>query len=72
MAPKVVFKAIAFPEALRWHKGNLWFSDVLAGVVYRGDVTTGQLHKEVEIAPLVSGIGWLNSGELLTSAHSLP
>ena len=65
MAPKVVFKAIAFPEALRWHKGNLWFSDVLAGVVYRGDVTTGQLHKEVEIAPLVSGIGWLNSGELL-------
>jgi sugar lactone lactonase YvrE len=65
MAPKVVFKGIAFPEALRWHKGELWFSDVLSGVAYRGDVTTGELHKEVEIAPFVSGIGWLTSGELL-------
>jgi sugar lactone lactonase YvrE len=50
---------------LRWHKGELWFSDVLSGVAYRGDVTTGELHKEVEIAPFVSGIGWLTSGELL-------
>lgn len=65
MTSKVVFKEIAFPEALRWHNGDLWFSDVLAGIVYRGDVTTGQLQKELEIAPLVSGIGWLTSGELL-------
>ena len=65
MTYEVVFKGTAFPEALRWHKGDLWFSDILAGVVYRGDVTTGQLHKEAEIAPLVSGIGWLTSGELL-------
>ena len=65
MKPEVVFKGTAFPESLRWHKGDLWFSDILAGVVYRGDVTTGQLHKEAEISPLVSGLGWLNSGELL-------
>ena len=65
MTPKVVFRGTAFPESLRWHKGELWFSDILSGVVYRGDVTTGQLHKEAEISPLVSGLGWLNSGELL-------
>ena len=65
MAPEVVFKGTAFPESLRWHKGDLWFSDILSGVVYRGDVTTGQLHKEAEISPLVSGLGWLDSGELL-------
>ena len=65
MVPEVVFKEIAFPESLRWHKGDLWFSDILAGVVYRGDIATGQLHKELEISPLVSGIGWLSSGELL-------
>ena len=65
MAQEVVFKGIAFPESLRWHKGELWFSDVLSGVVYRGDVTTGRKHKEVEISPFLSGIGWLTSGELL-------
>lgn len=65
MKPKVVFKGTAFPESLRWHKGDLWFSDILSGLVYRGDIATGQLHKEAEISPLVSGLGWLNSGELL-------
>ena len=65
MKPEVVFKGTAFPESLRWHKGDLWFSDILSGLVYRGDITTGQLHKEAEISPLVSGLGWLNSGELL-------
>jgi sugar lactone lactonase YvrE len=65
MKPEVVFRGTAFPECLRWHKGELWFSDILSGVAYRGDVTTGELHKEVEISPLVSGLGWLNSGELL-------
>lgn len=62
MAAEVVFKGTAFPESLRWHEGELWFSDVLAGVAYRGDVSTGQLHIEAEIAPYVSGLGWLSSG----------
>ena len=65
MQPQVIFKGIAFPEALRWHGNALWFSDVLAGVVYRGETSTGQLSAEVEIAPHVSGLGWLRSGELL-------
>jgi sugar lactone lactonase YvrE len=50
---------------LRWHAGELWFSDVLAGVVYRGNIATGHLHIDAEIAPTVSGLGWLRTGELL-------
>jgi len=65
MQPEVVFTGTAFPESLRWRNGNLWFSDVLAGVVYRGDISTGQLHIAAEIAPSVSGLGWLSTGELL-------
>jgi sugar lactone lactonase YvrE len=65
MRAEVVFRGLLFPESLRWRDGDLWFSDVLAGVVYRGNISTGQLHAEVEIAPYVSGLGWLNSGELL-------
>jgi len=65
MKAATTFKGIAFPESLRWHAGDLWFSDVLAGVVYRGDVATSQLHVEVEIAPLVSGLGWSKTGELM-------
>lgn len=65
MKAEVTFKGIAFPESLRWHSGDLWFSDVLAGVVYRGEIATGQLHTVAEIPPLASGLGWLHSGELL-------
>lgn len=65
MKAEVTFKGIAFPESLRWRGGDLWFSDVLAGVVYRGEIATGELHTEAEISPLVSGLGWLHSGELL-------
>ena len=65
MLAEVVFKGLLFPESLRWRDGDLWFSDILAGVVYRGNISTGLLHAEVEIAPYVSGLGWLNSGELL-------
>lgn len=65
MESTVTFSGIGFPESLRWHGGDLWFSDVLAGVVYRGEILTSQLHAEVEIKPQVSGLGWLNSGELI-------
>lgn len=65
MKAEVTFKGIAFPESLRWHGGDLWFSDVLAGVVYRGEIATGQLHTEAKIEPLVSGLGWLHNGDLL-------
>lgn len=65
MKSSVCFSDIAFPEALRWHKGDLWFSDVLTGKVYRGVVATGELHQEAHIPPLVSGLGWTSGGDLL-------
>ena len=65
MNPVPVFSRIGFPEALRWHEGDLWFSDVLAGKVYRGDVDSGLLHVQASVQPQVSGIGWTNEGNLL-------
>lgn len=65
MESTLAFEKIAFPESLRWHDGHLWFSDVLSGIVYRGEISTGRLHAVVEIKPQVSGLGWLRSGELL-------
>ena len=65
MKSTLVFEKIAFPESLRWHDGDLWFSDVLAGVVYRADVSTGKLHAVVDVKPQASGLGWTKSGELL-------
>ncbi len=65
MKPVSVFSGIAFPEALRWHAGDLWFSDVLAGKVYRGDVVLNSLHEQASVKPLVSGIGWTQDGNLL-------
>ena len=65
MKPVSVFSGIAFPEALRWHAGDLWFSDVLAGKVYRGDVVSNSLHEQASVKPQVSGIGWTQDGNLL-------
>ena len=61
-----VFTGLAFPEALRWHKGELWFSDVLAGKVYRADIKTGEYYEVASILPTVGGLGWLPNGDLLT------
>ncbi len=63
---KTVFTGLAFPEALRWHKGELWFSDVLAGKVYRADIGTGEYYEVASILPTVGGLGWLANGDLLT------
>ena len=60
-----VFSGLAFPECLRWHNNELWFSDVLAGKVYRTNVESGQLIEVVAIPSTVGGLGWLPSGELL-------
>jgi sugar lactone lactonase YvrE len=60
-----IFSGLAFPECLRWHNNELWFSDVLAGKVYRSDVQSGEFFKVAAIPPTVGGLGWLPSGELL-------
>ena len=61
-----VFTGLAFPESLRWHRGELWFSDVLAGKIYRSDIRTGEYYEVVSVLPTVGGLGWLPNGDLLT------
>lgn len=56
---------VAFPECLRWHKGELWFSDILGGKVFRFNLETAQLHLVTEISPMAGGLGWLPDGDLL-------
>lgn len=60
-----VFTGLAFPESLRWHKSELWFSDVLAGKIYRADIGTGRYYEVVSVLPTVGGLGWLPNGDLL-------
>ncbi|HUW87310.1 MAG TPA: SMP-30/gluconolactonase/LRE family protein [Candidatus Paceibacterota bacterium] len=62
---RTVLTGLAFPEAMRWHNGELWFSDVLAGKVFRADIDTGRYFEVVSIPPVVSGLGWLSNGDLL-------
>lgn len=62
---RTILSGLAFPESMRWHKGELWFSDVLAGKVYRADIYTGKYLEVASIPPIVSGLGWLPNGGLL-------
>ena len=62
---KKVLTGLAFPESLRWYRGQLWFSDVLAGKVYRANVGTGEYFEMASVPPVVSGLGWLPNGDLL-------
>lgn len=62
---RTVFTGLAFPESLRWHKKELWFSDVFAGKIYRADIRTGEYCEVVSVLPTVGGLGWLPNGDLL-------
>jgi len=65
---------LVFPEAARWHDGELWFSDmhggtlyggtVYGGIVYRADAT-GRLVAVAEVPASPAGLGWLPDGRLL-------
>jgi sugar lactone lactonase YvrE len=59
-----VAEGLVFPEGPRWHDGELWFSDMLGGVVMRV-AQDGTVHKEFDIAAQPSGLGWLPDGRLL-------
>ena len=63
----VVATGRAFPEALRWRQGRLWFSDMLTGEVISvipGDEPRVELSRE----PMVGGLGWLPGDDLLVVA----
>ncbi|MFF2655555.1 SMP-30/gluconolactonase/LRE family protein [Streptomyces sp. NPDC058045] len=64
--PQLLLDQLYFPECLRWHDGELWFSDMFAGTVHRmcpeepGSITT-----VVTLDDLCGGLGWLPNGDLL-------
>src|SRR4051812_4951961 len=53
-----------FAEALRWHDGQLFFSDVARGLVCTVDLD-GQRAVLLEHTNWVCGLGWLPDGRLL-------
>jgi sugar lactone lactonase YvrE len=55
---------LAFPEAARWHDGQLWFSDMHDGRVYRVD-GAGAPVAVVDVPGQPAGLGWLPDGRLL-------
>jgi sugar lactone lactonase YvrE len=61
---KVVAEGLVFPEGPRWHAGELWFSDMLGGVVMRLDADS-RLHRVLEVPEQPSGLGWLPDGRML-------
>ncbi len=59
---------LGFPEALRWHQGSLWFSDM-----FRSKVIRWEIGKEPKIVlaqtdggpKMPGGLGWTSEGDLL-------
>ena len=61
---RVVAQGLAFPEAPRWHDGQLWFSDMAAQKVMKLG-RDGELSTVVEMPGQPSGLGWLPDGRML-------
>ena len=61
---ETVLDGLLFPECPRWRQGELWFSDMHAGLVYH-------LDRQLRIAETISvpadpaGLGWLPNGDLV-------
>lgn len=66
MKPEVVATGFTFTESVRWHEGKLWFSDMHEGRVHV--LTDGEPETVFERRGLVSGLGWLSSGELVVTS----
>lgn len=61
---QVLADGLAFPEAPRWHDGELWFSDFYTHRVCRVGMD-GIVHTVVTVAGQPSGLGWLPDGRLV-------
>ncbi|WP_322044385.1 SMP-30/gluconolactonase/LRE family protein [Paraburkholderia sp. J67] len=55
---------LCFPEAPRWHAGQLWFSDFYRHEILRAD-TQGQLDTIAHVDACPSGLGWRPDGTML-------
>ncbi|WP_205473646.1 SMP-30/gluconolactonase/LRE family protein [Nocardioides sp. SYSU D00038] len=63
----LIFSDLRFPEGARWHGGQLWFSDMHTGQVFRSDPAGRTLEEVVVVDDQPSGLGWLPDGSLLVS-----
>lgn len=52
-----------FPESLRWHEGELWFSDVFGRTVSR--LGPSGVDVVARVPGMPSGLGWTADGDLL-------
>ena len=59
-----VAEGLVFPEGPRWYAGELWFSDMLGGAVFRV-ASDGVLQLALQVPEQPSGLGWLPDGRLL-------
>ena len=64
LTPQVFLEGIVFPEGPRWHKGQLWFSDMHAHQVMTVD-EQGRSEVIATVPERPSGLGWLPDGRLL-------
>ncbi|MBN8881239.1 MAG: SMP-30/gluconolactonase/LRE family protein [Salana multivorans] len=65
---RVIATGLGFPEALRWHDGRLWFSDMFRSRVARWSEADGVetvLGAEDGCPEMPGGLGWLPDGRLL-------
>lgn len=59
-----VAEGLMFPEAPRWHDGELWFTDQHARRVLRMQ-RNGRLSEVIETPDLPGGLGWLPDGRAI-------
>ncbi len=58
---EVAISDLVFPEGLRWHDGQLWFSDMWDFKLLRADAD-GTCHAVAEVPDRPSGLGFLTDG----------
>lgn len=61
-------KGLQFCDALRWHDGKLWFSDLLGRRICHYDPTTGQQAQVAYIGGQPSGLGHMSDGSLVAAS----
>ncbi len=61
---ETVLDGLLFPECPRWRDGELWFSDMHAGLVYHLDADM-QIVETIPVPADAGGLGWLPNGDLL-------
>lgn len=65
--PTTVVDGIAFAEGLRWHQGELWYSDMHGGAVHAWSPGDGD-RVVVRLDGAPSGLGWTTTGRLLVAS----